>query len=132
VGVEYDWHGTRKQAHAGREVILSGGAINSPALLQLSGIGDGQAQRDLGIPVVHDLPGVGQNLQDHMGVYVQHECLQPITMYRWFRPDRAAAMMAQVMLFGTGVGPVELHVAADALQGPYSSFGQLRQPNAFD
>ncbi|MEQ9449622.1 MAG: GMC family oxidoreductase N-terminal domain-containing protein, partial [Rhodospirillaceae bacterium] len=104
VGVEYDWHGTRKQAHAGREVILSGGAINSPALLQLSGIGDGQALRDLGIPVVHDLPGVGQNLQDHMGVYVQHECLQPITMYRWFRPDRAAAMMAQVMLFGTGVG----------------------------
>ena len=103
VGVEYDWHGTRKEARAGREVILSGGAINSPALLQLSGVGDGEALRKLGISVTHDLPGVGQNLQDHLGVYVQHECLQPITMYRWFRPDRAVRMMLQVMLFGTGV-----------------------------
>jgi choline dehydrogenase len=115
VGIEYDWHGTRKQVRANREVILSGGAINSPALLQLSGIGEASALRGLGIDVVHDLPGVGKNLQDHMGVYVMHDCLQPVTMYKWFRPDRAALMMLQVMLFGTGTAaalPLEVGLFA--------------------
>ena len=65
VGVEYLQNGVRKIAKARREVILAGGAINSPQLLQLSGIGPGELLRDHGIEVIADLPGVGENLQDH-------------------------------------------------------------------
>lgn len=70
VGIEYLQDGVRKIAKARREVILAGGAINSPQLLQLSGIGPGELLRDHGIEVIADLPGVGENLQDHyvMGV----------------------------------------------------------------
>ena len=65
VGVEYIQNGERKVARANREVILAGGAINSPQLLQLSGVGPGALLAEHGIPVVADLPGVGENLQDH-------------------------------------------------------------------
>jgi choline dehydrogenase len=65
----------------GGQVILCGGSINSPQLLQLSGVGNGAELAALGIPVVHDLPGVGENLQDHLEVYVQHACTQPVSMY---------------------------------------------------
>jgi choline dehydrogenase len=68
------------------EVILSGGAINSPQLLQVSGVGDPAHLEPLGVPVVHDLPDVGENLQDHLEVYVQRASRQPVTMapyYRW-------------------------------------------------
>jgi choline dehydrogenase len=65
VGVEYLQNGERKIARANREVILAGGAINSPQLLQLSGVGPGALLAEHGIPVVADLPGVGENLQDH-------------------------------------------------------------------
>jgi choline dehydrogenase len=72
------------------EVILCGGAINSPQLLQLSGVGDPEELRALGIDPVHDLPGVGENLQDHLEVYVQHACTQPVSMQpalkTWKRP----------------------------------------------
>lgn len=81
VGVEYlDWRGQLKQVDAA-EVILAGGAINSPQLLQLSGVGPAALLRSLDIPVVHDLPGVGENLQDHLEVYVQYACRQPVSMY---------------------------------------------------
>ena len=63
-----------------REVILCGGAINSPQLLQVSGVGDADELRSLGIDVVHHLPGVGEHLQDHLEVYVQHGCSQPVSM----------------------------------------------------
>jgi len=62
------------------EVILCGGAINSPQLLQLSGIGSAAELSALGVDVVHDLPGVGENLQDHLEVYVQYACKQPVSM----------------------------------------------------
>ncbi len=65
VGVEFTQHGVKRIARANKEVILSGGAINSPQLLQLSGVGPGQLLADHGIAVVSDLPGVGGNLQDH-------------------------------------------------------------------
>jgi choline dehydrogenase len=61
-------------------VILCGGAINTPQLLQLSGVGGGEHLRSLGIDVVHDLPGVGQNMQDHLEVYVQYACTQPVSV----------------------------------------------------
>jgi choline dehydrogenase len=81
VGVEYAHDGKVVRARATREVIVSGGSINSPQLLMLSGIGPADHLRTHGIGVVHDLPGVGQNLQDHIESYVQHRCLQPITLY---------------------------------------------------
>jgi choline dehydrogenase len=72
------------------EVILCGGAINSPQLLQLSGIGGRGDLEPLGVEVVHDLPGVGKNLQDHLEVYVQYACTKPVTMQpaleKWKRP----------------------------------------------
>ena len=64
--------GRRRRSIHGGEVILCGGAINSPQLLQLSGVGNAQELGALGIDVVHDLPGVGENLQDHLEVYVQY------------------------------------------------------------
>ncbi|BBK44659.1 choline dehydrogenase [Allostella vacuolata] len=67
VGVEYGQNGVVRRARARREVLLCGGTINSPQILQLSGIGPGELSQALGIPVVHDLPGVGMNLQDHLG-----------------------------------------------------------------
>ncbi len=76
-------------AHA-NEVILCGGAINSPQLLQLSGVGNAGELGALGIDVVHDLPGVGENLQDHLEVYVQYSCTQPVSVQpalkKWKRP----------------------------------------------
>jgi choline dehydrogenase len=72
--------GTPHEVYGG-EVILCGGAFNSPQLLQLSGVGNAAELEALGIPVVHDLPGVGENLQDHLEVYVQYACKQPVSVY---------------------------------------------------
>lgn len=88
-GVEVDHQGQRKTITARAEVILCGGAINSPQLLQLSGIGPGALLSDMGIPVIVDAPQVGQNLQDHLGVYLTYACKDPVTLYALFRPDRA-------------------------------------------
>jgi len=84
VGVEYLRRGSRQRALAG-EVILCGGAINSPQLLQVSGVGNAAELEALGIRVVHDLPGVGENLQDHLEVYVQHACTQPVSIQPYLR-----------------------------------------------
>jgi choline dehydrogenase len=90
VGVEYvRGNGSPQRVRAG-EVLLCGGAINTPQLLQLSGVGPSALLARHGIPVVHDLPGVGQHLQDHLEVYVQHACTQPVSMQpnlaMWRRP----------------------------------------------
>ncbi|HNP71532.1 MAG TPA: choline dehydrogenase [Kouleothrix sp.] len=81
VGVEYSVRGGPAQRAYAGEVICCGGAINSPQLLQLSGVGNAAELRALGIAVVHDLPGVGENLQDHLEVYVQHICSRPVSEY---------------------------------------------------
>ncbi|MEP7245212.1 MAG: GMC family oxidoreductase N-terminal domain-containing protein, partial [Gammaproteobacteria bacterium] len=83
-GVRYLRHGKEFKARARREVILSGGPINSPQLLKLSGIGPAPELRALGIDVVHALAGVGENLQDHLEFYFQVACTQPITLYSVF------------------------------------------------
>lgn len=85
VGVECLQNGKVQSVDAG-EVILCGGAINSPQLLNLSGVGDGDKLKKLHIEVTADLPGVGQNLQDHLEVYIQHGCLQPVSIYPATRP----------------------------------------------
>ncbi|HQU49860.1 MAG TPA: GMC family oxidoreductase N-terminal domain-containing protein, partial [Casimicrobiaceae bacterium] len=79
-GVEYRQGGETKRAVARREVILSAGALQSPQLLQLSGIGPGPLLQRFGIPVVHDLPGVGENLQDHLQLRLIYRCSKPITV----------------------------------------------------
>jgi choline dehydrogenase len=89
VGVEYRHNGALRSVTAG-EVILCGGAINSPQLLQLSGVGSASLLSSLDIPLVSELPGVGENLQDHLEVYVQHAATQPVSMQpnlqRWRYP----------------------------------------------
>lgn len=77
--VTYQHNGKTLKVNAG-EIILSGGAINSPQLLQLSGVGDAEHLRSLGIEPVADLPGVGENLQDHLEAYIQYSCPQPVSM----------------------------------------------------
>ena len=79
-GIEYVRDAKKQEARAGREVILCGGTVNSPQLLMLSGIGPADHLRSLGIPVVADLPGVGQNLQDHMIVPVAYRCTRPVSL----------------------------------------------------
>ena len=79
-GVEYVQDGRTEQARAGREVILSGGAINSPQLLMLSGVGPADHLKHLGIAPVIDLPGVGRNLQDHPIVPVAYACTRPVSL----------------------------------------------------
>jgi choline dehydrogenase len=81
VGVEYRRGETLASVTARREVIVSTGSINSPKLLKLSGVGPAAELRAHGIPVVHELPGVGENLQDHLEYYFQVACTQPITLY---------------------------------------------------
>lgn len=85
VGVEVaQGRGAPRRVRAG-EVLLCGGAINSPQLLQVSGVGNAEHLRALGIEAVHDLPGVGENLQDHLEVYIQHACTQPVSMAPYLR-----------------------------------------------
>ena len=89
-GVEIERRGGGTETIQAGEVILCGGSINSPQLLQLSGVGNADDLTALGIRVVADLPGVGQNLQDHLEVYVQYRATQPVSMQpslqRWRRP----------------------------------------------
>jgi choline dehydrogenase len=90
VGVEYEHGlGKKKQQVRAGQVILCGGAINSPQLLQLSGVGNAEELQALGIDVVHDLPGVGENMQDHLEVYVQYACKQPVSMQPYMAKWRA-------------------------------------------
>lgn len=89
VGVAYR-KGKRVEKVYGGRILCCGGAINSPQLLQLSGVGNAAELGQLGIEVVHDLPGVGENMQDHLEVYVQYACTQPVSMQpalnKWKRP----------------------------------------------
>jgi choline dehydrogenase len=94
VGVDYARRGRFDNVQAGREVILSGGAINSPQLLLLSGVGPADEIRQHGIDVVHDLPGVGRNLQDHLGTFVRYEINQPISLFGT-TPEQLGALQAQ-------------------------------------
>ena len=88
---------------ARRETILCAGAIGSPLLLERSGIGDGKRLRAAGIQVVANRPAVGENLQDHLGIYVQHTCTRPVTLYGLMRPDRA--IWSGVRALTTRTGP---------------------------
>ena len=102
-GVEIVRDGRLLRVHAAREVILCGGTVNSPQILMLSGIGPPEELTRHGIEVVHDLPGVGRNLQDHVDCVLSFECRKPVTLYRHLRADRLALSVARGMVFGEGV-----------------------------
>ena len=104
VGVEYRQGGQLTKVRANREVILSASAFNSPKLLMLSGIGPADHLREVGIEPIHDLPGVGQNLHDHLEVWIQHACTQNITLNSWLNPFGQALIGARWLFFKSGLG----------------------------
>jgi choline dehydrogenase len=95
---------TRLQATANNEVLLCAGAIASPQILQRSGVGPAALLHELNIPLVHELPGVGENLQDHLEMYLQYACTKPVSLYPsllwWNQP----AIGAEWLLLGSGIG----------------------------
>jgi choline dehydrogenase len=104
VGVEYLRGGVTQGVRIERELILSGGPINSPQLLKLSGVGPGAELQALGIPVIRDLPGVGENLQDHLEFYFQVACKEPVTLYSSINPWSRALIGARWLLRKDGLG----------------------------
>lgn len=85
-------------------MLLCAGAIASPQILQRSGVGNPELLRQFDIPVVHDLPGVGENLQDHLEMYLQYECKEPVSLYpalQWWNQPKIGA---EWLFGGTGIG----------------------------
>jgi choline dehydrogenase len=103
-GLEYRRGGAVHRVRINQELILSGGPINSPQLLKLSGIGPAAELRAHGIAVTHDLPGVGENLQDHLEFYFQVACKEPITLYSSINPWSRALIGARWLLRKDGLG----------------------------
>lgn len=106
IGVAY-LHGDSNQptrVRARREVLLCAGAIASPQILQRSGVGPAALLRDLDVTVVHDLPGVGANLQDHLEMYLQYACKQPVSLYPALQLWNQPAIGAQWLFAGSGIG----------------------------
>jgi choline dehydrogenase len=104
VGVAYTRGGSEHIVRASREVIVSSGPINSPQLLKLSGVGPEAELRSLGIPVVQHLPGVGENLQDHLEFYFQVACREPITLYGHQNALGRALIGARWLIARDGLG----------------------------
>jgi len=104
VGVEIERGGKIEVLRARREVIIAASSINSPKLLMLSGIGPAAQLRQHGIDVIADRAGVGQNLQDHLEMYIQMACLQPITLFKHWNVVSKALIGAQWLFTKTGLG----------------------------
>jgi choline dehydrogenase len=103
VAVRYRQNGREQIAKGRREIVLAGGAINSPQVLQLSGVGPAEHLREHGIAVVHELPGVGHNLQDHFQARSVYRCTKPITLNDRARsPFQKALMALEWLLYRTG------------------------------
>ncbi|MDI2113619.1 choline dehydrogenase [Commensalibacter nepenthis] len=106
IGVQYI-HGNKSEmnvVYAKKEIILSAGAIASPQILQRSGVGPQDVLDEFGITPVHVLPGVGQNLQDHLEMYLQYECTKPVSLYPALIWYNQPPIGAEWLLFGKGVG----------------------------
>ena len=125
IGVELLVKGRVERVTADREVLLSAGAYQSPQILMLSGIGNPEELRNHGIDVVHSSPGVGANLQDHVGAFVQHRCLQPVTYAALRNPLRAASAVFQYFIRKAG----PLAVFPMNVQGYVRSDSALERPD---
>ncbi|MVV48652.1 choline dehydrogenase [Pseudomonas sp. PB120] len=104
VGISYDHQGQTHEVYCNREVLISSGPIGSPHLLQRSGIGPADVLRNAGIEVRHDLPGVGENLQDHAEVYIQFGCKEPVTLNSKMDPLSKLLIGLRWLLFKDGLG----------------------------
>jgi choline dehydrogenase len=104
VGVEYERSGQIRTARAAREVILAASSINSPKLLQLSGIGNAEHLKSVGIEPICHRPGVGENLHDHLEVYFQYECLLPVSLYPKLSLLSKGVIGLEWLLFKSGLG----------------------------
>lgn len=105
VGVQYlDKSGKLVDARAGREIIVASGPVNSPKLLMISGVGPEAHLRDHGISVIHHLPGVGENLHDHLELWMQQECIQRISLNGVLHPLGKAWIGINWLLFRKGLG----------------------------
>ncbi|MGL1861403.1 MAG: choline dehydrogenase [Pseudodesulfovibrio sp.] len=124
VGVEYTRAKQVIKAYAG-EVICCGGSINSPQLLQLSGVGNGKELSALGIDMVQDLPGVGENLQDHLELYVQYACKKPVSMYPALKWYNQPLIGLKWLLAGKGEAATNHFEAGGFIRGN----DQLEYPN---
>jgi len=111
-GVEIQVGKEIQVVHAKREVILAASSINSPKLLMLSGIGPAAHLAENGIDVIADRPGVGQNLQDHMELYIQQESIKPITLYSVLNPFSKALIGMRWLVWGDGLGATNHFEAA--------------------
>jgi choline dehydrogenase-like flavoprotein len=102
IGVAFRQNGAEREVRAAREVILSGGAVNSPHLLQISGIGPADHLQSIGVPVLHDLPGVGANLSDHYVVRIAHRVTGAVTINQLSRGVRVAREAVRWATLGDG------------------------------
>ncbi len=124
VGVEYRHAGRTHRVYA-KEIILCGGAINSPQLLLLSGVGNSADLQTVGISALHHLPGVGQNLQDHLEVYIQYACKQPVSMYPALQWWNQPWIGFQWLFFRKGAAATNHFEAGGFIRGN----DQVRYPN---
>ncbi len=136
VGIEYDHRGARRTVRANREVILSGGAINSPQLLMLSGIGPADHLRSIGIDPVADLAGVGANLQDHLSISSVYECTKPVTIHRVANPVARLAAGLRWMVTRDGLAASNIWEAGGLISGnaevPYPNLQYHFAPVGYD
>ena len=122
-GVDYRVGDRTERVTAG-EVVLCGGAFNTPQLLQLSGVGNAEELRAVGVGVVHDLPGVGEHLQDHLEVYIQHASRLPVSIQPWMAMWRRP-LVGLMWLFRKGPGATNHFEAGGFLR----SNDEVRWPN---
>ncbi|RLN87500.1 hypothetical protein BBJ28_00004795 [Nothophytophthora sp. Chile5] len=108
VGIEVEDNKTKtvRQIRTAKEIILSGGAINTPQLLMLSGVGDAEHLKEVGVPLVHHLPAIGKNMEDHLGCYLHFQVTKPITLYHatWKFPHKMVAVALEWLASQTGPG----------------------------
>lgn len=116
-GIAFDHKGAERIVHAGTQVILSGGAINSPQLLMLSGIGPADHLSDKGIKPFVNLPGVGQNLQDHASIILQYECTKSFPIHKVDAPWRKAAAGLQWVFTRSGMAASNIWEAGGLIRG---------------
>jgi len=116
VGVEYTQAGRQHTVRAG-EVVLCGGAINSPQLLQLSGVGNASDLERLGIGVVADVPGVGEHLQDHLEVYIQYACKLPVSIAPGLKWRNRPRLGAEWLFLRRGLGATNHFEAGGFVRG---------------
>ena len=104
VGVRYRQGRSGETVAMAREVIMCAGAIGTPQILQVSGIGNAAELEALGVPVVQDMPGVGENLQDHLAAHLQHSCKEPVSMAAVRRKSNWPKIVAEALVLGSGPG----------------------------